>query len=148
MLFVCVVLYGKKLLTDRRFSSYINPLVFYSIAWVILMLELIFEVSVRPKDYSKLVKAERAYSPTTVRYINGFHLVFEFVALMFAIPDFLPLFNHRVSNGTSFIQAAINASYGKTNYQFIGGHLIFMLTRMRVFGLGKEMALKTRRFQI
>ena len=112
------------------------------------MLELIFEVFVRPEDYSKLLKAERAYYPSTVRYINGFHLVFEFVALMFVIPDFLPLFNHRVSNGTSFIQAAINASYGKTNYQFIGGHLIFMLTRMRVFGLGKEMALKARRFQI
>ncbi len=101
------------------------------------MLELYFEVFVRPEDYFKILKAERAYSPKTARYIDGFHLFFEFVALMFTIPDFLPRLNSEVSNTASFEQAAINASLGKTNAAFISGHLIFMLTRMRLFSLGK-----------
>ena len=109
----------------------------HSAAWLILMLELILEVCVRPKDYVKLRRTERAFSPRTVRYINTFHLFFEFVALMFAIPDFLPLFTKNNEKTASFIQAAINASHGKTPGQFLLGHVFFMLTRMRLFGLGK-----------
>lgn len=106
-------------------------------AWIILILELYFEVYVRPENYSALLKDERAYSPSTARYINGFHLFFETVALLFVIPDFLPLFDVNCRN-VSFVGAAINLSNGRTYWQFMLGHVVFVLIRMRIFGLGKD----------
>jgi len=98
------------------------------------MLELVFEVSIRPKEYRALLDKEQAYSPSTVRYINRFHLFFEFIALMFVIPDFLPLFMDRVTV-FSFTHGAVNATDGSTEGAFILGNLHTLLIRIRLFGL-------------
>ena len=98
------------------------------------MLELAFEASIRPKEYRALLDKEQAYSPSTVRYINRFHLFFEFIALMFVIPDFLPLFMDRAI-AFSFIHGAVNATDGSTVFAFIAGNLHSLLIRIRLFGL-------------
>lgn len=99
------------------------------------MLELVFELSIRPKEYRALLDKEQAYSPSTVRYINRFHLFFEFIALMFVIPDFLPLFVERRAIAFSFIHGAVNATDGSTVFAFIAGNLHALLIRIRLFGL-------------
>jgi hypothetical protein len=110
------------------------PPYLYSVAWIALLLELVFEISIRPKDYRALLDNEQAFSPSTVRYINRFHLLFECVALVFAIPDFLPLFMKRHSS-VSFAHFAIHATDGRTSWAFIAGNLYFLLIRIRIFGL-------------
>jgi len=119
-------------------NSY-SPFLDNSVAWVVLIFELLFEVCARPKNYFELLKAERAYSPSTVRYINRFHLVFEFIALMFTIPDFIPLFGSVDTVSVSLVNGAINATHGQNVGWFIAGNLFFLVIRLRLFGLGKEM---------
>lgn len=113
----------------------INTFLLCSVAWIVLLLELIFEVSIRPKHFRQLLEKEEAYSPRTVRHINRFHLAFEFIALLSVIPDFLPLFLHKRMICLSFTQAAIAASQGASTGKFILGHLYFLLLHLRLFGL-------------
>lgn len=112
-----------------------NTVLLCSVAWIVLLLELIFEVSIRPKNFRQLLEKEEAYSPKTVRHINRFHLAFEFIALLSVIPDFLPLFIHERITTLSFTQAAIAASQGASTGEFILGHLYFLLLHLRLFGL-------------
>ena len=59
-----------------------------TVVWSILVIELLFEVLVRPEGYLALMASEKAYAPSTARFINAFHLFFEVVALVCFVPDF------------------------------------------------------------
>lgn len=104
------------------------------IAWIALVAELIFELINRPQNYSLLLEGERAFVPSTVRYINRFHLVFELLALGFALPEWLRKMVN-IGGAFDFATIAVEASVGSSTAVFISGHLKLVLSRLRLFGL-------------
>lgn len=57
--------------------------------WSILSFELVCEFLVRPslRSYRALIRTDKAFTPTTARHINTFHLICEGVALLLYIPN-------------------------------------------------------------
>lgn len=106
--------------------------------WVVLVLELVAEVFVRPDGYRKLIIGDRAYAPTTVRFINAFHLFVETLSLITFVPEFYCLFSgYRCDERLpiSFYNAAYMAVTGPTRLDTFWGRAFFCLIRFRVFGL-------------
>ena len=104
------------------------------IAWIILALELVFERFIRPDDYHTLITSEKAYLPSTARYISSFHLFFESLALLLMIPDFMRCFG-KDQLAFSLVRSSIFATIGPTTGKFILGHAYFWGVRLRLFGL-------------
>ena len=104
------------------------------ISWIILALELIFERFIRPADYQMLITNEKAYLPSTARYISTFHLFFESLALLLMIPDFIRCFG-RSPIAFNLVRSSIYATIGPTTSKFILGHAYFVGVRLRLFGL-------------
>lgn len=109
------------------------------VVWCILMTELLFEVFIRPDGYQDLIISDKAYAPTTLRYINAFHLVVETVSLLCFIPEFYCLLTDSFScDGRldfSFFNAALMGVIGPEARNFFYGKAYFALIRLRVFGL-------------
>ena len=108
------------------------------VVWCILMVELLFEVFIRPDGYQNLIISDKAYAPTTVRYINAFHLVVESVSLFCFIPEFYCLLSDFACDARlefSFFNAALMGVKGPTSLDFFLGKAFFALIRFRVFGL-------------
>lgn len=108
------------------------------IAWIILVLELAFEVLIRPTGYDALTHSEKAYAPSTARFINRFHLCTEILALALYIPELCCVFK-RVSCGSdiplTLIYASLRSVLGPNRVQAFIGHCIFAFVRLRIFGL-------------
>lgn len=104
------------------------------ISWIILALELIFEKFIRPNDYQTLITNEKAYLPSTARYISSFHLFFESLALLLMIPDFMRCFG-KDPFVFNLVRSSIFATIGPTTGKFILGHAYFVGVRLRLFGL-------------
>ncbi len=97
------------------------------------------EVYNRPENFSELLKHENAYSPSTVRYINRFHLVFESIALAGVIVELLPLFLGPHDESLNiFVWGAIKATCGESFGMMVAGHAYFILVRLRLFNLGER----------
>ena len=112
---------------------YKNPLRI-SIAWIVLVIELFFRRCIRPDEYFQLIKSAEAYNPSTARYINTFHLVCEGLALIFAVPNFLPLFG--VDPFINSVKASIYITMGGDSFGlYLLGHLYIFTTRLRLFCL-------------
>mmetsp|Transcript_16208 Transcript_16208/g.32268 ORF Transcript_16208/g.32268 Transcript_16208/m.32268 type:complete len:1500 (+) Transcript_16208:212-4711(+) len=60
-----------------------------SAVWFLLVVDLFFEILIRPFDYSKLLQSKKAYYPSTQRHIDNFHFVLEFLALALYLPEIL-----------------------------------------------------------
>ncbi len=106
--------------------------------WVVLVFELISEVFIRPEGYQGLLISEKAFSPTTVRYINTIHLVVELLALCVFIPEFFCLFtNYSCSERLpfSFFNAVLIGVIGPTYKNVFLGHAYIALVRIRIFGM-------------
>jgi len=105
--------------------------------WSILVIELLFEVLVRPEGYSALMASEKAYAPSTARFINAFHLFFEVVALVCFVPDFRCLASGDCGAAVPFslIQASLTSVLGPSVTEAVRGHLYFITLRLRVFNL-------------
>lgn len=107
--------------------------------WAILVLELLVEVFVRPDGYRFLIKSEKAFSPTTERYISAFHLAVEFVSLIVFIPEFFCVVSPTVDCDDrmpfSFFNAALMSVVGPTRLDTFYGQAYFALIRLRIFGL-------------
>ena len=121
------------------------------VVWSILSLQLIFEIFIRPDDYRALIKSEKAFMPTTARFISGFHLVVEAISLAFFVPEFLCLFQPDVACDErphfSLAQATLLAINGPTRLKAIAGRAFYACIRLRVFGLvrlWKNMWLKSK----
>lgn len=101
-------------------------------------MELIFEWLIRPSNYyGQLMKSEKAFAPSTARYINGFHLVTETVALALFIPEFDCLTTKVCGKRIFFsgVDAALSAIYGPTRARAALGRLCIGLTSLRSVGL-------------
>lgn len=109
------------------------------VVWIILVLELAFEVFIRPDGYHSLIVSEKAFSPTTVRFISAFHLFIEFITLMLFIPEFYCLLSDTVACDDripfSFYNAALIGVIGPYRSDVFFGHAYMALIRLRVFGL-------------
>jgi len=106
--------------------------------WIVLILELLFEGLIRPKDYDELRVSDRAFSPSTARNINTFHLCFESVALLLFLPNFPCLFNQEMCGDDIFfsgVYGAIHAITSDRGSEQAFGRFILGLTFLRVFSL-------------
>jgi len=108
------------------------------VVWFVLVIELLFQVFIRPEGYNHLIESEKAFSPSTVRYINAFHLFIESFSLAIYIPEFLCLFNGESCGKRlpfSFHNAAIIGVIGPTGLDVFYGHVYVALIRLRVFAI-------------
>lgn len=106
--------------------------------WSILVLELIFEVLIRPKDYSELVNSEKAFAPSAARHINRFHLFFETLSLITFFPEFSCVTDAQsCQRDSSFsrVQASIDAVLGDSHATSARGRFILGITALRFFGV-------------
>lgn len=107
-----------------------------SVLWVVLALELIFELIIRPYRYFSIMNTEKAYAPGTARHINTFHLFFELAALICYVPSVYcataDCEDRILFNG---IGAAIAAIKGSNYYEAALGRFTMGLTFLRCFGL-------------
>jgi len=108
------------------------------VAWCVLVVELLFQLFVRPEGYRDLIFSEKAFSPSTVRYINAFHLFVESLSLAIYLPEFLCLFNGQSCGQAlpfSFHHAAIIGVIGPRASDVFYGHAYVALIRLRVFSM-------------
>ena len=108
------------------------------VIWTILVLELFFEVFIRPDGYHDLVESDKAFAPTTVRFLSSLHLAVEFVSLVFFVPEFQCLFIDEVCDGRprfSFLNAALLSITGPDRRYALAGRAFFAVVRLRVFVL-------------
>lgn len=106
--------------------------------WVILCLELIFEVFIRPDGFNRLIISEKAFSPVTVRYINSFHFVVESISLLVFVPEFFCILSNQNCSQRypfSFYNAALMKVIGPTRLDVAFGYFYLCLVRLRVLGL-------------
>ena len=122
----------------------LNPFAFityniYSLVWIVLACELLLEIFIRPDGYKALIKSDKAYLPSTVRYLNTFHLVSEMVSLVFFIPEFFCLFDSSKTCGDrysfSLANACIMSLYGPDRLHAFYGTAFLCILRLRIFGL-------------
>ena len=109
-----------------------------SVVWIILCLELLFEVLIRPPDYADLIVSEKAFSPPTARNINRFHLFFESLALGLFIPQFYCAFRPSICGERVWlgaIKASIDAVTSSHLGEAMAGRIVLGLRFLRVFGL-------------
>jgi len=115
------------------------------VVWITLVLELMFEFLIRPSGYNALIKSEKAFAPSTARYIDRIHLCAELLALVVFIPELYCSVNSHDSCGwarnftlqTASIRKCLGSPhmYDTGVFHAILGHLIFATIRLRIFGL-------------
>ena len=108
------------------------------VIWTILVIELIFEVFIRPDDFGALIVSDKAFTPTTVRYISFLHLAIEFISLIFFIPEFVCLFTDEECDGRprfSFLNSSLLGIISTDRILVLASKAFFACIRLRVFGL-------------
>lgn len=115
---------------------------FGTVIWVILILELIFEIMIRPKDYWQLIRSDKAYRPSTARYINQLYVVGEAIALITYIPEIACINKTTdvcLSRGFfekfTLIQASASAVLGPTQADSLFGRIVMGSMALRFFGV-------------
>ena len=128
---------SRVLIAFRQLAS--AQLLICRIVWILLLVELLFEIFIRPDGYNSLIVSEKAFSPSTVRFINSFHLLVESLSLAAFIPEFLCLLTGTYTCGDrpafSFFNAAYMSVLGMHQSDAFLGRAYIALVRLRVFGL-------------
>lgn len=109
-----------------------------SVVWIILVLELVVELMIRPNIYYQLIKSDKAFAPSTARYISNFHLFFEFLALVTYIPEFQCAGGPESCTRESLlsrVKASGNAILGPKHGDAAWGRFILGLSSLRFFGV-------------
>eukprot|EP00549_Striatella_unipunctata_P021916 CAMPEP_0118717148 /NCGR_PEP_ID=MMETSP0800-20121206/27951_1 /TAXON_ID=210618 ORGANISM="Striatella unipunctata, Strain CCMP2910" /NCGR_SAMPLE_ID=MMETSP0800 /ASSEMBLY_ACC=CAM_ASM_000638 /LENGTH=1321 /DNA_ID=CAMNT_0006623759 /DNA_START=80 /DNA_END=4045 /DNA_ORIENTATION=- len=106
------------------------------VIWFVLVIELFGEVFIRPNGYNALTVSDKAFAPSTARFINTFHLVMESFALLLFLPHVLP----KTKDGDDFFLFGVTTSsraavLGPTRADVIVGRFWFLTVRLRIFGL-------------
>jgi hypothetical protein len=104
-----------------------------AIVFLVLFMELIVEVFIRPSGYHALIRSEKAYLPSTVRYIDRFHLVTEMISLIFFAPEFLILFGH-TDPAFHLANACLMSTFGPSRLKAFYGTAYICMLRLRIFG--------------
>jgi hypothetical protein len=126
------------MLSDRTLVEASLTLLFTprcSVVWCVLVLELVFEVIIRPANYFQLVDSEKAFAPSTARYINRFHLVFEAMALISYVGEFQCTVEGACSRGSfDLVSSAVDAVFGPSRGDAARGRFRMGLISLRFFG--------------
>lgn len=120
------------------FSPAFGLFLVFRVVWMILVIELVFELLIRPKGYSSLILSEECFAPATARYINRFHIVLESASLLFFIPDLWCLASGGdcgAAPNFSMMRGTLRTVFGPTSVDVLMGHMYLITTRLRVFGL-------------
>ena len=114
----------------------------HRVVWVILVIELIFEVLIRPSDYGRLVQSDKAYTPSTARFISQMYIIGEAVALATFIPEIGCLQDtyNVCSNRSLFgplnqVRATVLAVLGPSSFKSLYGRFFMGLMALRFFGV-------------
>eukprot|EP00531_Pseudo-nitzschia_arenysensis_P016933 CAMPEP_0116141452 /NCGR_PEP_ID=MMETSP0329-20121206/14390_1 /TAXON_ID=697910 /ORGANISM="Pseudo-nitzschia arenysensis, Strain B593" /LENGTH=1340 /DNA_ID=CAMNT_0003636637 /DNA_START=322 /DNA_END=4340 /DNA_ORIENTATION=- len=139
---VCSIWY---LFIDQIQLAFLPPSVDEWLAWVnfgvwlILVMELVVGVFVRPEGWNNLVRSDKAYTPQTRRHIANVHLIVESISLLFFVPVFYCIFSNETSCSErirfSFLEAALAAVLGRSLSQAFYGRFLYGIVRLRVFAL-------------
>ena len=109
------------------------------VVWLILAMELILGVFVRPEEWHSLVRSDKAYTPQTAQYINGVHLFVESISLVFFVPVFFCIFRSETTCSSrlpfSFLEASLAAVLGPSLSSAFYGRFFYGVIRLRVFAL-------------
>ena len=111
------------------------------VIWTIIVLDLLCEVFIRPEGFQELKESDKAFSPTTARYIGGLHLTAELISLAFFVPEFLCIFPGQDCDDSprfSFLFSALHAVTGPTRTRALAGRAFFAVIRFRVFALDRH----------
>jgi hypothetical protein len=108
----------------------------HRVAWFVLVLEIFFEILIRPSNYSEVMFSEKAYAPSTARHINRFHFFFEVCALLLFIPSSFCAFTHWNNNiWFDRTEATLQAVKGVNRWMGALSRISLGLTFLRCFGL-------------
>lgn len=108
------------------------------VLWGVLLFELFIEVFIRPSGYQELIMSDKAYAPTTVRYINFLHFFVESLSLAIFVPEFSCLFTGESCSMRipfSFYNALLMSVIGPTRWHIVYGFFLIALYRLRIIGL-------------
>ena len=106
-------------------------------------MELVFEVLIRPANYKRLMKSEKAFRPSTARHINSMFVAGETLALLLYIPDIICIDQQYesvcIKNGTfdrlTLAKASATAILGPTIFDSVMGRLVLGSVALRFFGV-------------
>jgi len=99
------------------------------------------EVFIRPSEWRALIRSDKAFLPSTCRYLSTFHLVAEMIALILFIPEFFCLFSGDGDtcggerSGITLGELVIQALFGPTKRESFYGNAYLCMLRLRIFGL-------------
>lgn len=97
------------------------------------------EVFIRPSEWRALIRSDKAFLPSTCRYLSTFHLIAETVALILFIPEFLCVFTGETCGGErhgfTLGELVIKALFGPTKAESFYGNAYLCMLRLRIFGL-------------
>lgn len=107
------------------------------VVWLVLAIELFFEIAIRPSHFQELIKSDKAYAPSTVRYLNSFHLFFEVLALVLFIPEFPCIFDNNCNDSIpmSLIWCCVYSILGEHERRMFTARFILGLSFLRAFPL-------------
>jgi len=107
--------------------------------WFILVAELIMEVFIRPSEWRALIRSEKAFLPSTCRYLSTFHLIAEMISLILFIPEFMCVFGDgncgAERTGHTLGELVTKALFGPTKLKAFYGNAYLCTLRLRIFGL-------------
>jgi hypothetical protein len=113
--------------------------ILFLVVWIMLVLELAFEVLIRPTGYHALTQSEKAYAPSTARFLNRFHLFFEVLALLLFIPElwcvFDPKSNCSQAVAMNMLESSLKSVLGPHRFDAFAGLWMFGFARLRIFGV-------------
>jgi hypothetical protein len=114
-----------------------SPFLYFRVVWTVLVLELIFQVLIRPPDYHAILHTEKAFLPSTARHISSFHLVYEAIALILFLPQVICMISGMCLDCpfNSPARAPLMALTSGSRFEAALGRLVLSLTFLRAFGL-------------
>eukprot|EP00537_Pseudo-nitzschia_pungens_P011753 CAMPEP_0172392138 /NCGR_PEP_ID=MMETSP1061-20121228/8357_1 /TAXON_ID=37318 /ORGANISM="Pseudo-nitzschia pungens, Strain cf. pungens" /LENGTH=1303 /DNA_ID=CAMNT_0013122921 /DNA_START=516 /DNA_END=4427 /DNA_ORIENTATION=- len=115
---------------------------FGTVIWVILVLELLLGILIRPKNYRALVKSDKAFRHSTVRHINNIYVVGEAIALLTYLPEVICMqqttdvcLSHGPLARLRLSEASGTAVLGPTHWESVMGRLVLGSMAFRFFAV-------------
>jgi hypothetical protein len=108
------------------------------VVWFVLIVELLFELLIRPSNYGALVYSDKAFAPSTARLLNRFHLFCESLALFAYLPQSVCGFTDGCDSTLDAIKRTLWALTSTNLRDAFLGRILFGLVFLRSFGLARH----------
>jgi hypothetical protein len=101
-------------------------------------MELFLEFLIRPKNYQELVRSDKAFAPTSARFLNRFHFVCESLSLLLYIPQLVCGLSGNCSTSFGASRRTLWALTSSSSGKALAGRFLLGLTFLRSFGLARH----------